>query len=76
MLAKARACADWNVPMVWVVQDVFYNYIVRATKIELKSVPLRKVYNKPPSSHIPYYSSSIVSCPMRKKTDITSNWQR
>ncbi len=48
MLAKAHACAEWNVPMVWVVQDVFYNYIVRETKIELKSVPLRKVYNKPP----------------------------
>jgi hypothetical protein len=26
MLAKVRACAEWNVPMVWVVQDVFYNY--------------------------------------------------
>jgi hypothetical protein len=48
MLAKARACAEWNVPMVWVVQDAFYNYIVRETRIELKSVPLRKVYNKPP----------------------------
>ena len=39
VMAKAYACELWNKKMVWVIQDVLYDYMTKMTKLSLISIP-------------------------------------
>jgi len=43
VLAKAYACEKWNKRMIWVIQDVLYQYMKTTTKIDLQEIPLGNI---------------------------------
>lgn len=38
-LVKAEACEAWQKSMIWAIQDVFFNYVVKTTKLNLEKLP-------------------------------------
>lgn len=38
-IVKAEACEAWQKSMIWAVQDVFFNYVVKTTRLKLEKLP-------------------------------------
>jgi hypothetical protein len=38
-IVKAEACEAWDKKIIWAVQDVFFNYMLKTTKLKLTKLP-------------------------------------
>jgi hypothetical protein len=59
VMAKAYACELWNKKMVWVIQDVLYDYMTKMTKLSLISIPCDSIETLDPRINILFYVYSL-----------------
>jgi hypothetical protein len=55
VMAKAYACELWNKKMVWVIQDVLYDYMIKTTKLSLTIISPDKLESLDPRINILFY---------------------
>jgi hypothetical protein len=71
LIAKSHAADVWGARMVWVIQDVLYDYMQRTTKLELQDITVPELDNSP--SDIFFFVYSLETNPYHQPYNLKLN---